>query len=261
MKQRFLTHKAPLFTVMYQVDALDDALFASIARAKEKGADAFGFQLEPLRREYRTEDRLRDLFCNKMGGLPVYVTSYRYQENEGMTDESCIDDMLLALRAGATLADVMGNAFDREAPLELTHDPVAIEKQKDLIKKIHKLGKEVLMSSHTNCALPAERVLEIAKAHEARGADIAKIVTRAETPEEEAESFKALALLKREMDIPFLYLCSGESCSAMRLLSPSLGNALALCVERYTALSTPFQPPIEIAKSVFEATSYQNQTK
>ncbi len=259
MQPSFLSHSKPVFTVMYQVDTLDGTLFASIERARAKGADAFGFQLEPLRRIYRKEESLCDLFQNKMKGLPVYVTSYRYQENEGMTDEECIAELLRALRCGATLADVMGNAFDRKSEMEISYDPAAVKRQRALIDRIHKMGKEVLMSSHTNCYLPAERVLAIAKEHESRGADMAKVVTRAETPEEEAEAFRTLALLKKEMKIPFLYLVSGECTSALRLTSPALGNALALCVESYLPLSTQFQPPIETAKAVYAAMQYQKK--
>ena len=46
-------------------------------------------------------------------GRPRYVTSYRTGENIGMTDEECVELLLLALECGATLFDVMGDLYDR----------------------------------------------------------------------------------------------------------------------------------------------------
>ncbi|MFQ9801625.1 MAG: hypothetical protein ACLR23_25015 [Clostridia bacterium] len=48
---------------------------------------------------------------------------------------------------GADLCDVMGDYFDRQ-PDEVAVDKTAIEKQKELIRKIHDKGAKVLMSSH-----------------------------------------------------------------------------------------------------------------
>ena len=49
--------------------------------------------------------------------------------------------------------------------------------------RIHENGGEVLMSSHTWQYLTPEQTLNIAKAHEARGADITKVVACANTEE------------------------------------------------------------------------------
>ena len=88
-------------------------------------------------------------------------------------------------------------------------DPAAIEKQKKLIETIHEKGAKVLMSSHVFTFTPAERVLEIALEHQRRGADICKIVTGADTMEEQIENLRIIRLLKHVLTIPFLFLCGG----------------------------------------------------
>ena len=61
-----------------------------------------------------------------------------------------------------------------------------------LIDDLHERGAEVLMSSHILKYTPAERVLEIALEHQRRGADICKIVTGAETMEQQIENLKII---------------------------------------------------------------------
>ncbi len=247
----FLGQSRPIFTTMLQVRKPEDC-FSSIERAKTLGTDAFGFQIEQLKREYRTEEVYRDLFENRMGNYPVYVTSYNAAQSEGLTDEECLEELLVALKCGGTLGDVMGDAFDKEAVDQLTFNPTAIDKQKRLIERIRNMGKEVLMSTHVWHFIPAERVVEIALAQESRGADIAKVVILTSTAEEEAEGLRALTLLKKELKIPFLFLCGGEHCQAQRMVAPYFGNALALCVEGYDELATKVQPPLETAKRLWE---------
>lgn len=97
------------------------------------------------------------------------------------------------------------------------------------------------MSSHVLKYTPAERVVEIALAQQARGADIAKIVTFANNEAEEMENLRITTLLKQELKIPFLYLSGGE-CHLHRRLGGILGNCMVLCVQQYDELATPAQP-------------------
>ena len=86
-----------------------------------------------------------------------------------------------AMSCGATLADVPASLFDDESGmgigLELSMKDDAVAKQMQLVEKLHDMGKEVLMSSHTLKFTPAETVLEIAFEQQRRRADIVKIVT------------------------------------------------------------------------------------
>lgn len=240
MEKTYAKASSPLVTAMIQVDA------AEIAEKKIKsaiacGATAIGLQLGYLRKEDRSETVLRRLFTTA-GGLPVYVTNYRGGNNEGKSDDELASELLFALSCGATLVDVPGDLFD-PSPEELTTNETAIAKQKRLIGEVHRNGGEVLTSSHVNSFRNAERVLEMAKAQQARGADIVKIVTGAETKEEELENLRICYLLKKELDVPFLFLSGGE-CKLHRTIGPALGVCTWLCFDEYDEYSYPGPPLI-----------------
>jgi hypothetical protein len=117
------------------------------------------------------------------------------------------------LRSGASLVDMMADYFD-PSPDELSMDPGAIQRQKDLIGQIHACGGKVLMSSHACRFLPAGRVLEMALAQQDRGADYVKIVTGAQTVEEEVENLRITHLLRERWPSRFcFYRRAAASCT------------------------------------------------
>ena len=242
MKPTFLTYEKPLLTVIFTAKTPEAAI--DIAhRAIAEGAEGFCFQTCQLQPEYHNGENFRKIFA-EMGGLPIYVTNYRNGVNENKSDEVIAEGLLELANCGATLCDVMGDMFDRQ-PGEMTTDPVAIAKQKDLIDRLHQAGAEVLMSSHVHQYLPAERVLEIALAQQSRGADIVKIVTHANNVEEELENLRITSLLKKELKVPFLYLSGGE-CKLHRRVGAMLGCCMYLC----SMDSTATQPQLWKAKAV-----------
>lgn len=249
MKPTFLGHNRPLLTAMLQVETPEVAI-AQIRNAVYDGADAFGFQIEKLKPEFRNEETYKTVF-SYMEDRPIYITNYRHSHNVNLTDDERADGLMLALKSGATLCDVMGD-FYSPSPLELTRNAAAIEKQKKLIETIHQRKGEVLMSSHVLKFLKAEDVLSIAKEHEARGADISKIVTASNTEEEMLENLTATALLKKELKIPFLFLSVGRHCKMHRMIGPMLGSVMYLCVQAHDALSTKEQPVLKSVKSVVD---------
>lgn len=227
MKKSFLNHDRPLLTAMlFQYNDFDQTVRA-IQNGNENGADAFCLQIESLKEEYKNLENYKKLF-DKMQGKPCYVANYRSGSNEGKSDEVLADEMLEIAENGATLCDVMGDMFCKH-PEELTDNPEAIEKQMKYIEALHEKGAEVIMSSHVLKFTPAERVLEIAFEQKRRGADIIKIVTGAETMEEQIENLRITALLKKELGAPFLFLSGGE-CSIHRRLGMKLGCCMCLCV-------------------------------
>ncbi len=246
-KPTFLNQSRPLITGMILKEHPDEVRFA-VKNSIYAGADALGIQLCRIRKEYRTEDNYRKMFA-AAAGRPVYVTSYRYAQSEGMTDEECMEELLLALRCGATLADVMGDTFCR-SEMELTRDPAAVAKQMELIDRIHAMGKEVLMSSHVLQYTSAEKVLEIALEQQKRGADIAKIVTGANSDEELIENLRITTLLKKELEIPFLFLSGGTHTKLHRMVGPQLGCCMYLAVYEHDENAVPTQPTIAAAKAV-----------
>ena len=149
----------------------------------------------------------------------------------------------------------MGDTFGK-APDELAKNPIAVDKQRKLIEEIHNMGKEVLMSSHLYRYAKAEEVLEIAYEHQRRGADISKIVTAANSEEEEAENIRITSLLKKELKIPFLFLSGGTHYKVHRLVSPMLGSSMSLCVWQYDELATRSQPPLRLVRFVTDNMDY-----
>lgn len=107
----------------------------------------------------------------------------------------------------------------------------------------------MLMSSHILKFTPADRVLEVALEQKRRGADIIKIVTGADSMEEQIENLRITNLLKRELGAPFLFLSGGE-CSIHRRLGFKLGTCMTLCVYEHDTISTVTQPLLSTMKKV-----------
>ncbi len=234
MKPTFLNHKEPLLTVMIQTKTPESAI-ETIRAASAEGADAFGLQVCRLDKQYQNRETYEKIFA-ELNGKPIYVTNYRYGNNEGLSDDVLADGILELARSGATLCDVMGDIFCKH-PEELTEDAEAVKKQIELIDKLHAEGAEVLMSSHLFKYSPPERVLEIALEQERRGADVVKIVTNALSPDEEIENLRATAMLKKELKVPFLFLSN----HLHRVVGPYLGGCMWLCVHKHDELSTKSQ--------------------
>jgi len=242
----FLRQENPMLTVMLQCETPETAI-GRIRNANCLGADAYGLQVESLRPEYHTPETYKRIF-GEMKGRPCYVTNYRSKSNSGKDDEALAEGLITLAQSGARLCDVMGDLFCRH-PEELTDDRKAIDRQRRLIDTIHENGADVLMSSHILKYTPAERVLEVALEQKSRGADIVKIVTKAEDMAQQIENLRITDLLKRELGAPFLFLSGGE-CKLHRRLGITLGCCMALCVYEHDALSTAAQPLLQTMKTV-----------
>lgn len=237
-----------MFTCMVQADN-PDRIKELIRLSLPAGAEAFGMQFCRMKAEYRNKDIYRELF-EFAKPCPVYVTNYRDGENKGKSDDTLAEELLELADCGATLCDVMGDYFDRTEG-ELTMNKEAIKKQMKLIDELHERGSEVLMSSHVLKYTPAERVLEIAMEHQRRGADICKIVTRADDMEQQIENLRIITILKKELKIPFLFLCGGE-CRILRRIGAKVGSCMTLCVYEHDSLATPAQPLLRDVKTIKE---------
>lgn len=239
MKKSFLHANAPFITEMVQVKTPSLAQ-CKIRNAIADGATAIGFQMGALDRQYRTEETLSAIFASAEN-RPVYLTNYRGAANAGLPDEELMEGLLFGLQCGATLLDVMGDVFD-PSPEEFTTDEAAVAKQMRLIDQIHEKGGEVLISSHVQEFRPPERVLEIAREYERRGADVVKIVTGANTQEEELKNLEICHLLKEELRVPFLFLSGGKYNQLHRTIGPALGVCMWLCFREYDETTYPGPP-------------------
>ena len=246
MEYDFLNYDKATLTVMVQANN-PERIKQLMDKAIPAGAEAFGIQFEQMLPEHRKPEVYRDLFSYAKG-RPSYVTNYRDRQNGGKSDEELGDELVELAECGADLCDVMGDYFDRQ-PDEMAVDETAINKQIGLINRIHQKGAKVLMSSHVMKYTPAERVLEIALEHQRRGADISKIVVGAENREQELENLRIINLLKEKLDIPFLFLSSGE-CRILRRIGGEIGSCMYLCVYEHDALATPQQPLLKKLKQI-----------
>ena len=257
MKRSFFGQDKSVLTVMVQADN-PARIKELIDKSVPEGAEAFGMQFENMKPEYRTKEVYRDLFSYTKD-KPVYVTNYRYAKNEGKSDEQLANELVELAECGADLCDVVGDYFEEKVNAdgnrfakqadELAVSESAIKKQMELIDKLHEKGAAVLMSSHVLKYTPAERVLEIAMEHKKRGADISKIVTGADTMEQQIENLKIINMLKEKLGIPFLFLCGGE-CGILRRIGGEIGCCMYLCVHEYDELSTRTQPILKNVKAI-----------
>ena len=254
----FDTAHLPVPCLCSMIQAADgERILYAIRRGHEEGCDAFGFQFCQVDPAFRDEAHVREFFA-AMGGKPVYVTDYRGGKNTGRADEELAEDLVFLAERGASLCDVMGDFYCR-TPGELTVDQDAVEKQKALIGRIHRAGAAVLMSSHVLKFTPREEVLRIALEQQARGADVVKIVTAADSEEEERENLGTTMFLKEKLSVPFLFLSGGTHNRLHRTLGIYLGCALALCVPEHDALSTKSQPLLKDMRALDVLLSVKKQ--
>jgi len=247
MKATFVQYARPPITAMI-VGATPEEMISEIVDALYDGADALGLQLCGLRKEYRNEETLREIFA-ACEGRPIYMTSYRGAHSVDLTDEERAELLLLGLKSGGTLCDVMGDLFHPE-PHEMTFDEEAVAKQKALIDKIHEMGGEVLMSAHLHAFFEEEDIVRFAKAQVERGADVVKLVSFAQTEEQMMADVNIIHRLKKELDKPFLFLANGPWCRFIRQAGPALGVCMYLGVTRHKPSRTPEQPTVQALKAI-----------
>ena len=251
MKPSFYGHEnKPLLAAMVYEPTPKTAK-ATMRNAIYDGADAFCVDLNVLGREYRTEENLKTIF-DTAENKPIYSYMYRAALAEGEGDEALADMCLTSIRAGSTLCDVMGDIFEKGAPLQLSRSSAAVEKQKQLIREIHAIGGEALMSTHVYHFITLEETLAQALEMESRGADVIKIVVTANSREEEEEVFRTTMALRKELKHPFLHLCMGKYGKVHRALTPVFGSCMTLCVQYYNDHSVFDQPVLRATRAVYD---------
>ena len=114
------------------------------------------------------------------------------------------------------------------------------------------MGAEVLLSCHPGFPMCCEQVVDLALFLEQRQPDIIKIVTRAETEEDLAESIKTMLALKKAVKTPVTYHAAGAAGMLSRIINPALGGQIAFCVDRYTESSTMEQLDLKTARQTIE---------
>ena len=242
----------PLISALFDRTTVDEYI-ASCVQASLDGADGMAISLGSLKPEFRTREHLEKIFS--CVPRPFYVFFYRNDRwiPENNQNEDARQKVLLtAADAGAAMIDVMGDLYD-PSPMEITRKPAAVRRQKALIKKIHDKGAEVVISSHMPLFRTYEETLDHLQSLAARGADLVKIVTSVDTPEELADALRTTILLKKTMKTPFIHLCNGKYAKFHRLMCPSLGTAMSFATAGYPLSPVPNQPRIQDLKTVIDA--------
>lgn len=238
MELSFLSGGKPAIFLGLSPENVEQAL-CEIALGIDQGAEGFCIQTEELDPQFR-DHRSYEMIFNAACGRPIYVTHYRLKNKCRMTEDEIAQNMLeLADLPQVNICDVTGDQYDPQ-PGQLTCDPKAVKRQMELIDALHQKGKKVLMSSHIFRYRDGEEVLRVALEQQARGADIVKIVTGADTMEQQLDNLRITQMLKDELKVPFLFLTNGQ-CKLHRRISMMLGNCMCLCQLNGTALN---QPPL-----------------
>ena len=245
---KFLDGLTPKLTVMIGKSSVDEVV-TLIKKAIRQGAEAFCILTEVLKPEEKGKDNIKRII-DAMEGRYAYVTNYiRNNSQPALTDDYQANQLIDMVECGANLIDIRTDMFCRSTD-EVTRDFAAVRKQKELISEIHSLGAEALMSAHIFEYRSPQSILEIMQLQQERGADIAKVVTVANSTKESDDAFKTNFLLSDNLNIPYLFLCNGTHCKKHRALGPMLGLCMYLCLEN--SLTHGPQPTIEEAKMLRE---------
>ena len=125
-KRTFFDNEKATLTCMVQGDN-PGRIKELMKKSVPQGAEAFGIQFEQMNSEYRNAEVYKELFaCAE--DKPTYVTNYRYNKNEGKSDEQLAEELLELADCGAELCDIMGDYFDKQ-PGEMTYNETAVAKQ------------------------------------------------------------------------------------------------------------------------------------
>lgn len=225
----FIVKGRPTITAMIKSKTVEGVL-KEIEELHSQGADAFGFQIDMLNPDERDDAGYKRIIF-AMKDKPCYITNYFRNNPVKHSDDELNEELLRIIDYGTChkLLDIRMDCYDRQ-PGEVTYNEQAVEKQMKLIDRIHSMGAEVLMSAHVLKYIPGNDVLDIAMAQKMRGADVAKIVTLADSDEELSDNLKTSVMLKEKLGIPSLFLCNGTHCRRHRILGPVLGTDMFLTV-------------------------------
>ncbi len=235
--------------------ATPEDVISKYRAAESDGADSAALELRFLKPEFRNLESLQRII--HATSLPTMAVMYRNDCFQELVEDAPRQKLMLtAAEAGAAVIDVMGDLYS-PSPDENTHDPAAISRQKELIGEIHARGALALMSSHPKRFMRAEEVLAQLEDFQERGADIVKIVTKADTPEEYLETLRGTVTAYQHLKVPFVHISNGAFGRLHRMHGLSLGVAITFAVHDYYTDARFFQPTIRDFRQVMEHTRWE----
>ena len=129
--------------------------------------------------------------------------------------------------------------------------------REEVIEKAHAKGAQVMTSCHLFDFVEPEKVVEMGVALEKRGADIVKFAAQITSEDELLEAMRLTVMLKRTLHVPFLHIAMGQYGKAHRVLAPTLGSCMVLCVQKYTARSHKDKPLLRAVRTVYDNLDYK----
>lgn len=271
MRPSFANQNAPVLAGVIKERAVWDAI-AAIRNCEYHGATGIDLHLSCLEPQYQNTESLQKII--KASSLPILALHYSQtydRQSFRIDEEERVALLMAAIEAGASGIDMQGYTFDYESkhhfkaeyaptdcgfahlnPKEVVFDSTVIDRQMALIERIHAMGAEVLLSVHPDVVMNTEQVVELALLLEKRNPDIIKIVTRCNTEEELAESFRTMVTLKKELRAKVLFHCNGKMGRLSRIVNPLLGGQILFCCDGYTPSSIMEMPDLQTARSIVD---------
>lgn len=238
----------PLFASMI-MDTNPDDCIVRFRKSAYDGADIYAVHLEYMDKKYHNCKDLKRIFDFAADRF-VYTMYYRTNKNTHVSEEEHVRVQLEAARAGASMVDVMADIYN-PSPKQLAMDQATITMQRRMIDQFHSLNCEVMLSSHTWCFMTAEETLEHCDQLVRRGADLVKIAMCAFTEDQMEEVYHTTRMMKKELAVPFLHVCMGQYGKLHRIIAPTLGSCMILCVQDYLPIANKEQPLLRCARTVY----------
>lgn len=230
-----------------------DAAISTIKASETAGACAFDLHVSLLEGKEREPESLERIF--KECDSPILAVHYNNLP-KGVTvkntSEERMAELVRAVEVGAAGIDMQGYTFCKEPratlegkdikkypfitanPKEVVLDDAVITRQRKIIDKVHSLGGEVLMSTHTGVYLNTEQIVSLALEIERREVDIIKLVTPVNTKEEVVEALRSIIELNKNIKNAKVHFhCSGRLGRITRYIAPYFGSAIVFATDYY----------------------------
>lgn len=268
MRKSFMKNTAPVLTGAVQEETAEAAIRA-IKNFTLRGAKGIDLHLTRMNEEGLTRESLKRIISESP--LPIFALNYTVTNTQAEENER-IELLLRALDAGASGIDMQGYTYDfksRDAfdekfsvcdysfvkykPKEVVVNSDIIEKQCELIERVHSAGGEVLLSNHIATCMKCDDLIALARFLEKRNPDTLKFVTMCDTEDELAETVKAMIMMKKEIKIPVTLICNGKYRMISRILNALLGGYMVFCADTYLPIYANMgQPDITAIRTIIE---------
>ncbi len=271
MRKSFAANRAPVLTAVIRESTPREAI-AEIKNYALHGAQGVDLHLSCLDAQYRNPESIAEIV--NQSRLPILGLNYNQNPDWSVTEtseEERVALLMMAIDAGAAGIDMQGYTFDRPShdrfreefshldysfiknkPREVVVDPKVIDRQCDLIERVHAKGGEVLLSNHLLVPMKTDQLVELCLFLEQRNPDMIKIVTQSETDEDMLESFRSMLTIKKEIKTPVTLFCNGAMGALTRIINPMLGGYMVFTSDGFNARSNFTQMDLQTMKQVLD---------